>query len=204
MGSMRHRITVQRPAWDVVDEVSRRIWESVVTSLPVSVVTTSGTKLEQGEIREGETQYQFSSHFIDGLDNKMRLLWNGKRLYVKHVSDEHNHRRSLKILANQPDFETVTISRDGQSTEIPAIRHENSFVDVDAGGQTTVTGTSIDWLIDTADLILSGLPITPNTGDIIAADGDVEFSAQPFNGELWQYSDPHRTFIRVHTMEVPR
>lgn len=62
-----------------------------------------------------------------------------------------------------------------------------------------------DFLIPTANLILNGTLVTPETGDVIEeffpnVEGTQTFELMAPNDEpVWRYSDPQRMIYRIHT-----
>lgn len=91
----------------------------------------------------------------------------------------------------------------GSSCPINATFGETRSRGVDANG-FEIEVRIRDYLILTADLVLSGSVATPVNGDQIQeADGTVYEVAKPDTNEpAWRWSDPFRTRLRVHTKRV--
>lgn len=202
---MRHRIAIERPAHRLNDDDAMvRYWESLAANIPASITSEPIGKSQQGDIREEYSRFKIVTRFRDGIDNTMRIWWNGRRLYVRHVSDPDNRRRELVIQANAYNFEPVSLVRGQSSTNVQAFRAQHTNVTADMTGEHTVTGNAVDWIFDAVDFAIGGEPASPAYGDrITPAVGGGTFAAQPLGGELWRYEDSSRTFIRVHTIEVP-
>jgi len=61
---------------------------------------------------------------------------------------------------------------------------------------------STDWIVLAADLTISGTVVTPQRGDTVTVD-DITYRVMPFgaSSQLWQYHDPERRYLRIHTKE---
>lgn len=99
--------------------------------------------------------------------------------------------------------QAVTYSRSGASVEVTATVGNTEFETTDAEGFFT-RSQSRDFIIEAADLILSGSTVLPERGDVITevVDGTTHtYEVLPFgaDGETFRFSDPHRTILRVHT-----
>ena len=200
-GRFRHKIIVeQRDTTAVAGGIPDRQWVTLFGDVPCMVEPMPSSDIEQGEIREGESRFKITTRYRDGYNNKLRVRWRDRILYIARFENIASANRELTIIADAPDFETVTYRRGNVETQLPAIRDKSTFVD--SGGETAVTGNSVDWLIDAADLRIAGHNVTPHVGDRIVTADYVTFAAQMYSRDLWRYDDPHRTFIRCHSIEV--
>ena len=76
----------------------------------------------------------------------------------------------------------------------------------DGYGGVHMQWTDRDFLIAPTELILAGLPILPERGDIIreTMNGTTylyEVMA-PGSEPPWRWSDPHRQLLRIHTKQI--
>ncbi|MBU6239947.1 MAG: hypothetical protein KGQ51_19200 [Planctomycetes bacterium] len=76
----------------------------------------------------------------------------------------------------------------------------------DGYGGVHMQWTDRDFLIAPTELILAGLPILPERGDIIreTKNGTIylyEVMA-PGSEPSWRWSDPHRQLLRIHTKQI--
>lgn len=76
----------------------------------------------------------------------------------------------------------------------------------DGYGGVHMQWTDRDFLIAPTELILAGLPILPERGDIIreTKNGTIylyEVMA-PGSEPPWRWSDPHRQLLRIHTKQI--
>ena len=96
----------------------------------------------------------------------------------------------------------VTYQRDDAETELPATIGR-SFYEQDDGEGIVTRSQVRDFLIDTADLLLSPIGSLPKRGDwILETENGTTFSYEVMSlgGEpAWRYSDPFRLKLRIHT-----
>lgn len=76
----------------------------------------------------------------------------------------------------------------------------------DGYGGVHMQWTDRDFLIAPTELILAGLPILPERGDIIRETKNgttylYEVMA-PGSEPPWRWSDPHRQLLRIHTKQI--
>lgn len=118
-----------------------------------------------------------------------RLLEQGTRWLIKQ-RDQH--------VAGE-----VTYRRGDTSVTLPATPGKTVFrLDDLAGGAIRLV--SHDFLIAADNLVLDGLPVQPQRGDLLVQDqGDRRFTHEvlPFADRepAWRYGDPGRTTYRIHT-----
>lgn len=76
------------------------------------------------------------------------------------------------------------------------------------GAQGTVREVSKDYMIDVADLVLSGSEIVPAAGDrVIEVSGGVTYTHEVMSfgpDPAWRWTDAHRRTWRIHTKEIMR
>ena len=99
--------------------------------------------------------------------------------------------------------QTVTYSRSGDSVEITATIGNTDFQTTDADGFFSQV-QSRDFIFPAADLVLNAETVLPERGDtitVVVGDKTYTYAVLPFgeDGELYKFSDPHRTILRVHT-----
>lgn len=64
--------------------------------------------------------------------------------------------------------------------------------------------TDRDYLIRAADLVIDGVVVTPDEGDIIEDARDGNYQLMTIPGEpSWRWSDPNQHMLRIHTKKVP-
>jgi hypothetical protein len=69
-------------------------------------------------------------------------------------------------------------------------------------GRSRLVYADADFLIDPADLVIAGVPITPKKGDRIAWNGST-YEVQPYNGEPEERWDTaYKNWFRVHAKFV--
>ncbi len=72
-------------------------------------------------------------------------------------------------------------------------------IDEDTG--TVLKTIAADWMIAVAELVLDGLPATPQRGDLLTIDGTV-YEVQPLGSEpCFAYSDALGTQYRIHVKQ---
>ena len=99
----------------------------------------------------------------------------------------------------------VTYQRDTVEAELPATIGRSTYEQDD--GEGIITRSQVrDFLIDTADLLLSAIGTLPRRGDrVLETDGNttVVFEVMALGGEPpWRYSDPFRLKLRIHTKQI--
>lgn len=104
---------------------------------------------------------------------------------------------------------TVTYRRGaGQAVLKAGLGKKLLRVSDELGGSRTIA-TERDYLVAAADLVLAGLPILPERGDKITDAGDPDGVSRVYevlspggDEEPWQWMDPARTLLRIHTKLV--
>lgn len=107
----------------------------------------------------------------------------------------------LKTHASQ----IVTYKRDSTEAELHATIGKSSYEQHD--GEGVVTRSQVrDFLIDTADLLLSEIGSLPRRGDRIDQnDGEqtIVYEVMSLGSEPpWRFSDPFRLKLRIHTKQI--
>ena len=107
----------------------------------------------------------------------------------------------LKAHASQ----SVTYKRDSAEAELQATIGRSTYQQND--GEGIVTRSHVrDFLIDTADLVLSSIGSLPRRGDRIhQSDGGttIVYEVMSLGGEPpWRFSDPFRLKLRIHTKQI--
>lgn len=107
----------------------------------------------------------------------------------------------LKQHASRP----VTYVRGNDSAVVQATPAKTEFEQSDTHGFKTDSEIR-DFLIATADLVLAGVTVLPERGDLIRdTDGQTVhvFEVVPVGNEPhWRYSDPYRNLLRIHVREI--
>lgn len=86
----------------------------------------------------------------------------------------------------------------GNITAIPARR---SSEDYGADG-TLIVSTHHDWLVDPSLLVIDGVSVMPERGDIWTTEAGETFVVVPDEAEnCWRWMDHYRQRIRFHTIE---
>lgn len=98
--------------------------------------------------------------------------------------------------------QTVEYCRGDASAVLAAVHSRKSY-EQSVGYGMTQTFDSDDFLIAAADLHLSGQPALPRAGDQIRAGGGT-YEVMPLSDSQppYQWSDPHRQRLRVHTRQI--
>ena len=100
---------------------------------------------------------------------------------------------------------TVIYRRGEDSVDVAATVGSTAFERADEYGVVHRI-ESRDFLIATADLVLTGTATLPKPGDRITETGDTtmhEYEVMAPGGEpAWRYSDPQRLTLRIHTKFV--
>lgn len=104
---------------------------------------------------------------------------------------------------------SVTYTRAAASVTLTATLGRKLLKVGDEFGGLRMVVTDRDYIITAADLILSGSLTLPAKGDTITDAGDPDGVSRtwevlsPGGDEApWNWSDPYRTLIRVHTKQV--
>jgi hypothetical protein len=110
--------------------------------------------------------------------------------------------RAAQAASFQVRGEAATFARGANSCELTAVRGQSTWERSETYQAVRVGDRSTDWIVLAADLIISGTVVTPQRGDTITVD-DVTFRVMPFgpSSQLWQYHDPERRYVRIHTKE---
>lgn len=102
IGSMRDRITIQRPVKGVdsygtpttVYETVGEVWGAVIAKM--------GSDRTAAEAREGTIIYEVITRYPDfALRADYRLLWRDKELDILAFADPFGNRKSMKIRAEE-------------------------------------------------------------------------------------------------------
>lgn len=106
-GSLRHRVTLKRPATaaDGLDSRGQVSGSDVtlISNWPCEVTTLSGAELDQAR-----QSYPTASHVIRGRYLSDRTItvehyasWNGRRLNIGHIRDVGNRRMFVELLCGE-------------------------------------------------------------------------------------------------------
>ena len=100
---------------------------------------------------------------------------------------------------------TVTYERGVDSVDVPAVIGRTVFeIDDDHGAIERFE--SRDFLVQAADLVLAGIPATPERGDRVReTEGSVTYVYEvmaPAGQPHWKFSDAFRRTFRIHTKHV--
>lgn len=101
----------------------------------------------------------------------------------------------------------VQYQRGSAVAVLPATVGQFTFRLVDDFGGVFIQRSDRDFIFRAADLILDGTPITPERGDRIretVGNEVVIYEVRAPGGEDVYRYNPHRTTVRVHTVEVGR
>ena len=98
--------------------------------------------------------------------------------------------------------ESITFARSANSCTLTAVRGQSTWERAEVYQGVRASDRSTDWICLAADLLISGSAVLPQRGDTITADG-ITFRVMPFGAtqQLWQYHDPERRYVRIHTKE---
>jgi hypothetical protein len=95
----------------------------------------------------------------------------------------------------------IVYSRDADSVQIAATVGQTTFeVQNDYGAMEK--WESRDFLVTAADLVLSGVQITPQRGDRITDGANVYEVLAPGKEDVYRLSDPYGVTLRIHTKQV--
>jgi hypothetical protein len=98
--------------------------------------------------------------------------------------------------------EIVTYVRGSSSTSVKASRGQSQFDEFPSDMDARVLSRSMDFLIRPGELYLDGSAVTPQRGDQIKTVAGETYDVQPGPDEThWRYSDQHKTFFRIHTVQ---
>lgn len=111
---------------------------------------------------------------------------------------------SDRMVANAS--QTVTYRRAAASVSISATLGSSMLRINDAAGRSRVERTDRDFIVRSADLILSGSATTPARGDHIDLTiGGTIYRydvMSPVGEPPWRYSDSHNKMMRIHTKYI--
>ncbi|MEC7395574.1 MAG: hypothetical protein VX930_03685 [Pseudomonadota bacterium] len=93
-----------------------------------------------------------------------------------------------------------------QQKPLKAVPTRPDYVQTDGGGDVTIGVQELDWLIDPEELVdENGTKLEPRDGariEFLRYGTEYEIRAIQGTEEAWRYSDPSRTWIRIHTGKV--
>lgn len=105
------------------------------------------------------------------------------------------------------DGRAVTFRRGADSVSITATVGATPFIDEAQDGYT-IQWESRDFILSSADLILSGDVVQPQVGDVfeqtIGSDVCTFLVVAPINGQCFRYADAARQTIRIHTKQASK
>jgi hypothetical protein len=93
----------------------------------------------------------------------------------------------------------VTYVRGAASVVLKATVGRTQY-ETDYGHAVRVGFTERDFLIQAADLVLSGSPVSPQAGDRVRETQDEQVLV--FEVIDWRYSDPYRQAFRIETKHI--
>jgi len=101
--------------------------------------------------------------------------------------------------------QSVTYKRDADEVQLQATIGKSTYEQHD--GEGVVMRSQVrDFLIDTADLLLSAIGSLPRRGDRIhQIDGDemIVYEVMSLGSDPpWRFSDPFRLKLRIHTKQI--
>lgn len=97
--------------------------------------------------------------------------------------------------------ETITYRRGASSATVKANRGRSRFEVDDGHGGVRVVWNDMDFLLPVEDLALDGRPTLPQRKDIIETASGLRYEVlAPGGANEWEYSDPYRLLLRIHTM----
>lgn len=118
-------------------------------------------------------------------------------------------RTGLSWLADELEDQVsqeVTYRRGADAVTLNATFGSQLLNVTDRLGNTKVERTDRDFLIRAADLVLSGVTVTPQRGDQVEVTiGSVteRFDVMaPGTEPPWRYSDPFKLMLRIHTRYI--
>lgn len=101
---------------------------------------------------------------------------------------------------------TVVYQRGAETVLVSATVGSTLMKLTDDYGNVYMERTDRDYLIPSAALILDGVPVRPQRGDVIREPVGSEtwvYEVMAPGGEPeWRWSDPHRVILRIHTKRV--
>ena len=110
---------------------------------------------------------------------------------------QHFATLSKPAIAGEP----ATYIRGDSSIPITVVIGNSDFEEVGADGEIRAQTKSVDFLVNPAELILSGSAIEPQRGDRIQKqNGDVFDLLQGSNGSAWRWSEGRQIHYRIHTV----
>ena len=101
--------------------------------------------------------------------------------------------------------QSVTYKRDADEAVLQATVGKSTYEQHDGEG-VVIKSQVRDFLIDTADLLLSAIGSLPRRGDRIhQSDGDETIVYEVMSlgsAPPWRFSDPFRLKLRIHTKQI--
>ena len=108
-GKYRHRIHIQEPV-DALDGDSEedgsitRTWSTVyldsdtpLHAVPAEVLTGPGRELQAAATKLAETTARINFRWFPGLDETMRILWDGKVYDILSIETDSTARREYRL-----------------------------------------------------------------------------------------------------------
>jgi len=103
---------------------------------------------------------------------------------------------------NNAAGETITYKRGTSTVSLTAVVGQSQFEDVSPSGEVRPLSKTVDWLVKPASLELGGSVTVPQRGDQISRSDGSTYDVLPgTEGTAWQYSDGHKTLLRIHTVK---
>ena len=107
---------------------------------------------------------------------------------------------------NEHASRLVSYERGNQTVLVKATLGRSLLKLDDGLGNVRVEWTDADFLIRAEDLVLAGIQVVPERGDVIRAQIGIEnvvFEVMaPGSEPPWRYADPSRVMLRIHAKQV--
>lgn len=103
---LRHRVKIEEPveAQDPVTGAVTVTWQTVMLdsntpldAVPAEVLTGPGREFYQSGAQQSETKARINIRWFEGLDQKMRIVWDGKTYNILTFETDVTGRREWRI-----------------------------------------------------------------------------------------------------------
>lgn len=95
---LRQRITIQEQVEDIDSDGLRSVvWVDFLSRVPAEVLTGPGRESIQSGSKFAETTARITIRMVEGVNPKMRILWQGKVYNILDISNDEHATREIRM-----------------------------------------------------------------------------------------------------------
>lgn len=96
---LRHRVTFQRQVEAQDPDTGNTLitWADAFTDVPAEVLTGPGREFIESETKQAETDARINLRWMPGLEQSMRVVWDGKFYDITGMDTDRTGRRELRL-----------------------------------------------------------------------------------------------------------